>query len=112
MCQIQRAALLLAPDGPPVTTAQQHIATQIRCSATAKGIWPIAPRIPVLVELREFAQWYGQKKANEAVGVPTFLAERLSKTVEQAVYTGTLIRMFGSSRWLFVFDGLDEVPAD
>ena len=42
----------------------------------------------------------------------TYLVQCVTEGVEQTVYAGTLKRAFGTSRWLFVFDGLDEVPSD
>ena len=112
ICQVQRAALLLQPNGPPINPKQRAVAKQIEESTQEGTLWPLTPRIPLLLELREFAQWYGQRKEQEPRGVTTYVAERLSREIEQTVYPGTLVRMFGLSKWLFVFDGLDEVPGD
>jgi hypothetical protein len=112
ICQIQRAALALMPNGLPMTRQQKETAQQIRESTGNGTLWPLTPRIPVVLELREFAQWYGQRKDQEPTGIVTYLTDRLTQAVEQKVHPGTLLRMFGTLRWLFVFDGLDEVPGD
>lgn len=110
-CQIQRAALILDRKGPHVTSAQKALAREIQKSAAQSGLWPAVPRIPIAVELKDYAQWFGQHE-HSAHGVLTYLAERLTKRVEQTVQVGTLRRAFRSGSWLFVFDGLDEVPSD
>lgn len=112
ICQLQRAALLNCDGAPPLNPMQIDLINEIRDQFQGSGFWPLVPRIPVVVELREFAQWYGRREDTKAVGVATYLAETLSKKVEQPTHCGTLLRMFSSSKWLFVFDGLDEVPGD
>ncbi len=73
----------------------------------------MAPRIPLQVELKDYAQWYGKKrKGNGPKGVLTFVAEQLSIAIEQTVKVGTLKRVLKGRRWVAVFDGLDEVPED
>lgn len=112
LCQIQRAALILEPDAPTTTFQQRELAYEVKSVAQNSGFWPSAPRIPVSIELKEFAKWYGERADTEPRGVLTFLTDRLSQRVEQAVHAGTLKRAFAQGRWLFVFDGLDEVPGD
>jgi hypothetical protein len=41
-----------------------------------------------------------------------FLTEHLTRQIGEDVKAGTLRRAFALTRWLFVFDGLDEVPGD
>jgi hypothetical protein len=112
LAQIQRAALMLGADAPTATAQQRETAKEVRGVAQNSSFWPIAPRIPVYIELKDFAKWYGEKADVQAKGVLTFLAERLSQQVEQPTHTGTLKRAFSQARWLIVFDGLDEVPSD
>jgi hypothetical protein len=112
VCQVQRAALILEENGPPVGSTQRDIANDIRAAAEDSGFWPIAPRVPVFLELKEFARWFAQH-SSDARGVSSYLAARhLAAALGQTVHVGTLKRCFGAGRWLFIFDGLDEVPSD
>lgn len=111
-CQIQRAALILGPDGPDVSPAMRETAQEIQLAASAASLWPTVPRIPVSIELRDFAQWFGSQAEHEPHGILPYLAKVISKGLGQRVHAGTLKRAFGAGRWLFVFDGLDEVPGD
>ncbi len=111
-CQIQRAALISASDGPKVTVPQRATVKEIKEVALAGGLWPAAPRVPVSIELREYAQWFGSQDEHAARGVLSYVASVITKSLEQAVQSGTLKRAFGTGRWLFIFDGLDEVPSD
>lgn len=111
-CQIQRAALILAADAPLVTPATKTLAKEVRKVVQENDQWPNQPRIPVYVELKDFAQWIGRKDTNQARGVLTYVAEKLAAGVEQQVNAGTLKRALGCRSWFFLFDGLDEVPQD
>jgi hypothetical protein len=111
-CQIQRAALILQKDAPSVLPREKAIALEIKEEAEKTGFWPTVPRIPINIELKDFAQWYGQRKKSDARGVLTYLAEKISTNVEQPVLVGTLKRALGTRSWVVVFDGLDEVPQD
>ncbi len=112
IAQIQRAALILSSSTIAVTPAQRVIAQEIRDYATKQDLWPVAPRIPVTIELKDYAHWYGQRSNRQSSRAITYLAERLTKELGDSVLSGTVKRAFSHSRWLFVFDGLDEVPGD
>jgi hypothetical protein len=110
--QIQRAAIILQKNGPTVLPPQRAVAEDIRDTAIGKGLWPAAPRIPVIVDLKEFAFWLGQRAERRTNRMIAYLSEQLSSQLGESVQQGTLRRGFGTARWLFVFDGLDEVPGD
>lgn len=112
LCQIQRAALLSTNEKILVAPRISELARDIKNCAEDAGFWPLAPRIPIYMELRLFAQWYGEQPSGSSRGVLSYLADRLTKAIEQKVHVGTLKRAFANQRWLFVFDGLDEVPTD
>lgn len=112
LCQIQRAALINAKAIPRIPRLGQDLATEIRDAAEKTGFWPTIPRIPLAIELKEFAQWFGERDKSSPKGVLTYLAERITKGVEQPVLVGQLKRLLGLFSWLVVFDGLDEVPDD
>lgn len=115
-CQLQRAALILQPDGPFVTPSQRTEAGEVRDRATHDGFWPSVPRIPITIDLKEYAQWLGhlsiQPGREQPKGILTYLAVRLTAGVEQKVEAGLLKRCLKTRSWFVVFDGLDEVPQD
>lgn len=111
VCQIHRAAII-ANFTSPVSAKVEELSKEIKSRAEELGYFPLAARIPVHFELRNYAHWYGQKSASSSRGVLTYLAHRLTREVEQTVHVGTLKRAFAKGRWLFIFDGLDEVPGD
>jgi hypothetical protein len=113
MCQIQRAALISSSADRLLTSQRiSEVIGELKACAIGDDYWPAAARIPVQIELRLYAQWYGDQERDAPKGFLTFLSSRLTKSIEQKVLPGTLRRIFGSGRWLFVFDGLDEVPGD
>ena len=112
VCQLQRAALILEEEGPIVVPSVRTLAEEVRQVAESVGFWPSSPRVPLTIELREYAQWFGQRDPQSARGILTFLAEKISAGVEQEVLVGTIKRALEVGGWLAVFDGLDEVPND
>jgi hypothetical protein len=111
-CQLQRAALIIGDNTLAVNPTQRSLADDIRVTALAAGLWPEAPRIPISIELKQFAQWFGERAKEEPRGILTYLAQHLGAGVEEKVYPGTLKRALGMHSWLIIFDGLDEVPSD
>ncbi|NPC50551.1 hypothetical protein HPC50_26210 [Corallococcus exiguus] len=112
-CQIHRAALILSQESSfPSTSEARRLACEIEAVAKPKGTWPNAPRVPIHIELKDYAQWYGEQGADTFRGVLSYLKGRLSKALEQPVLVGTLKRMLTLKSWLVVFDGLDEVPGE
>jgi hypothetical protein len=109
--QLQRAALIAAwPD----TLHPKFLdrANEIHTVAAPLGHWPLSPRIPVSVELRDYAYWFGKRKDSEPRGVLTYLASRISSAIESPVSAKLLKRAISTQRWFIGFDGLDEVPND
>jgi len=111
-CQLQRAALIIGDNTLAVNPTQRSLAEDIRNTALAAGLWPEAPRIPISIELKQFAQWYGERSKEEPRGILTYLAQHLGAGVEEKVYPGTLKRALSMHSWLIIFDVLDEVPSD
>ncbi|TCQ07688.1 hypothetical protein C8J34_104149 [Rhizobium sp. PP-F2F-G36] len=112
VAQIHRAALILQATDFPILPAQAAVAEEIKSYSRRLGLWPETPRIPVTVELKDYAFWFGQRTSAPSQRMIAFLSERLTKDLGVPVLAGTLKRAFGTSRWLFIFDGLDEVPSD
>lgn len=112
-CQIQRAALILdTGSNYRAPNSTRLLAEQIQTVAKEKGLWPSTARIPIYIELKQYAQWYGERKKEDPKGILTYLSSLLTKEVEQPVLVGTLRRVLSLRSWLVVFDGLDEVPSD
>jgi hypothetical protein len=111
LAQIHRASLLLVHDAPAVNDEVLNVAAAVRSKAERDGFWPTSPRIPVQIELKEFAQWYAERK-EEHRGVLAYLAQKLTKKLGSEVLAKTLKRVLMYESWIFIFDGLDEVPND
>lgn len=110
-CQLQRAALIADWDGP-IHPKFLERAEEIKASADGQGHWPLSPRIPISIELREYAYWFGTRKNGDARGILTYLASKIGASVDAAVSPKTLKRAISAGRWFIGFDGLDEVPND
>lgn len=110
--QIQRAALLLEPDAPTALPSNLEVARELLAAADELGFKPTAPRIPISIELKDFATWYGTRMQNESKGILSYLCSRISQRLDQTVDGGTLKRALSIKSWFLNFDGLDEVPND
>lgn len=111
--QLQRSRFLLEDDAPPVRDDRRDLATDIRRAALDAKLWPAAARIPVLVELKEYAEWFGERRPKkESRRIITYLAEQWHVETAKAVTDEVVERLLSTRQWFFVFDGLDEVPGD
>jgi hypothetical protein len=110
-CQIQRASLILQDD-MPTSPELMDLAQKVKEKAQPLGFWPSAPRIPITVELKDYAQWLSTRRDQAPVGILTYLAERIHQAVEVPVSVVSLRRALGARSWFVAFDGLDEVPHD
>jgi len=72
LSQIQRAALILESDELPVLPIIKQLARDVKEAPATSSFWPIVPRIPIFVELKDYAQWFGSRKANEPHGILTY----------------------------------------
>jgi hypothetical protein len=111
-CQVQRAALILQPNGVVVHPDVRSLACRIQQKAEALGCWPTAPRVPLWVELKSYAVWFSDQGSLKPRGVASFMCALLHRDAETQVDVKTLRRTLGERSWVVVFDGLDEVPSD
>lgn len=111
-CQLLRASIILEDPSINVTPQQADLANEINSTMELSGHQISSPRVPIIIELREYAQWYGMQEETRARGVLTYLVTIISKNIEEKVLIGTLKRLLGLRSWFVVFDGLDEVPSD
>lgn len=111
-CQIHRAFLILSNDGPNVVDATRDLARQVRTSAKRDGFWPTEARIPIQIELKEFAHWYSQRKSSQSRDVLNYISATISQKIGIEASAKTIKNILGKQSWIVVFDGLDEVPND
>lgn len=103
--QIHRAAI--AHSVQPVSS-NSHLISSLKTRAEALNLWPSQPRLPVIVELKAYAKW---RSSTDGQGIISYLSDSLRKTSSQQSLTAIHLRLWlPRARWLFVFDGLDEVP--
>lgn len=112
LSQIQRAALILNGGNIRVIDKTAQRAQEIAAAAKDAGFWPEQPRIPIAIELKEFAHWFGERVDSDAINVLAFVAQKIQKKLGQSVSPSTLSRALSHQSWLIIFDGLDEVPND
>jgi hypothetical protein len=70
------------------------------------------PRIPLTVELKEYAKWYGARKKYQPKLIVNYICQKLTTGIGQDVMVGSILRILSTGKWIFIFDGLDEVPGD
>jgi hypothetical protein len=112
LCQIHRANLILASNGPSVVESIRIFAETLKNSANSAGFWPTTARIPIQIELKEFAHWHSQQTEGSPRNVLSYLASLVAKKISSEVAPRTLKLAMSKQSWLIVFDGLDEVPND
>jgi hypothetical protein len=110
LCQIQRSALILE-NSMVVTPACRELAIAIKNRAIQLGAYSYSPRVPIWIDLKQYAQWIGTR-ADLPRGVLSYMTVVLSASIEQPVLPGLLKAALGRGTWLACFDGLDEVPPD
>ncbi|WP_312515376.1 hypothetical protein [Massilia sp.] len=112
LSQIHRAALILAADGPNVTPHIYSTAIAVREAAERDGYWPNSARIPIQLELKEYAHWHSQRESKQSAGVLSYICEIAGKKLGIKISEKTLKNSLSKQAWLIIFDGLDEVPTD
>lgn len=110
--QIQRAAFILSENGPTVANQFRENAEELKQRASQYDFWPQAPRIPLFVELKDYATWYTGKNEYESRNIIEYVCQKIrnktSKKVNEEIFCEALL----SGSWFVNFDGLDEVPND
>lgn len=109
--QVHRAALI-EHGNLSVPPKYKSVVEEVKRLAISRKHFPLVPRIPVLIELKDFAQWYGRRSPDDSKGVITYLCSRIQIGIEIKVLPITLRRALSIGSWFFIFDGLDEVPND
>ena len=73
---------------------------------------PLCCRFPIKIVLKEYAEWVSKKsKQEESLSVVSYLSQIISKSSDSDFNTTDLRNILSKLSFLFVFDGLDEVPS-
>jgi hypothetical protein len=111
VAQVQRAWFVVKGEVSNLNDAQKTLALEIEQTARALDIWPSVARIPITLELKDYAQWLSSREGKTR-GILTYISDRLHRAVQQPVSVGSIRDLLKQRRWMVVFDGLDEVPHD
>lgn len=69
-------------------------------------------RIPIHITVKEYAAWLQkQVEQQEAYDVLLYIKEQIRRKTSEEVFLDSLRELFAELSWIFVFDGLDEVPS-
>jgi len=110
--QIQRAAYLLEGNKSEIPPQCLDFAKELKEKASEFGFWPNLPRIPIFIELKDYANWYGTKGTYEPKNIVAYLCEKIRQKTAMHITAEMLHSAFQLSCWFANFDGLDEVPND
>ena len=108
LCQLYRAAIL--KDRPPsrLDDVVPPIIKQLNVQQEAAGGLPLARRFPLRIELRNFSHALG---VNPNLTLLEYIREDVSRLGASTLLVSDLKTWLACYPWLFVLDGLDEVPA-
>lgn len=110
--QIQRAAFILSKNGPLVPPQITEIANELKIEAEKNGFWPVIPRIPIFIELKDYANWYIDRADNLPKNILEFICGKINNKTSFDVNAKVFRDALVLSSWFVNFDGLDEVPND
>lgn len=111
MAQLNRAALIYHNPGIfSINEAIEKLVHKFKATCEENDWWINFGRIPIYIELREYAHWRSGRTDDESITIVSYIAYILSKKTSQTVNVGTLKRALSAGRWVAIFDGLDEVP--
>lgn len=110
--QIQRAAYILSAAQPTTTPIVRDIARDLKTFAEKDGFWPSIPRIPIFIELKDYANWYISKDKFSPRNIIEYICHKVNMRISFVIDSFDLNTVFSQSTWFINFDGLDEVPND
>lgn len=106
ICQIYRAALLRRfKQGEPET---QHYCAG---DAASDCSIPRCERFPVLINLKRYAAWINKQEAENSRSVISYILFLINGKANASLSIHDFRRLLSGYSWVFLFDGLDEVPA-
>lgn len=110
--QIQRAAYILSEVKPTVTPNIRDMANELKKYAELDGFWPLIPRIPIFIELKEYANWYNSRNEFAPRNLIEYICDKVNVKISFVIDSLDLREALSQSSWFINFDGLDEVPND
>lgn len=110
--QIQKAAFILSENGPKVWPQIEELAKDLKISAEAAGYWPTVPRIPIFVELKDYAKWFINQNEHLPRNIIQYVHSKIQSRTSFDSTPGMLREALTMYSWFVNFDGLDEVPND
>lgn len=110
--QIQRAAYILSEVKPTVTPNIRDMANELKRYAEHDGFWPLIPRVPIFIELKEYANWYNNRDAFAPRNLIEYICDKVNLKISFVINSLDLRAALSQSSWFINFDGLDEVPND
>ncbi|MBK0019166.1 NACHT domain-containing NTPase [Kosakonia sp. S42] len=110
--QIQRAAYILSEVKPTVTPNIRDMANELKKHAVLDGFWPLIPRIPIFIELKEYANWYNNRDEFSPRNLIEYICDKVNLKISFVIDSHDLRAALSQSSWFINFDGLDEVPND
>ncbi len=117
MVVLRRRQILVGDPGSGKTTFVHFIANALaRRDAQHLTYWPAAMRehLPILLSLRDFAVWWEEEKETHKPGISLIWAYILRDLQERNLgfMDRILLDHLEKGNFLFLIDGLDEVPED
>jgi len=112
LCQLFRAAILRQKQQRTLSTEVKSCLKEIDDQCTLEDIClPGVRRLPVRITLSELAKALAPGNPNSPRTVLSFIKERIRMRTDELLSTNDLRRLLKAFPWLFILDGLDEVPA-
>lgn len=106
ICQIYRAALLkrFKPKGPEILSffAGEEISNLYI---------PQCERFPVLINLKRYAAWINKQDTESSRSVISYILCLINGKSNASLSSHDFRRLLSGYSWIFMFDGLDEVPS-
>ena len=110
--QIQRAAFILSENAPTITPQVRDIAVELKEQALKDGYWPNQPRIPIFIELKDYANWFITKDKFAPKNVIEYICDKINCKISFSIDSNDLRKILSQNTCFINFDGLDEVPND
>jgi hypothetical protein len=89
LCQIHRASLIQTGNDLLVNDTVKEATNAIYEAAQSDNFWPTSPRIPIQIELKEFAHWYSQRQSSQSKNILAYLSEMVEKKIASEVLVKT-----------------------
>ena len=105
ICQLYRAALLKRFK-PEELDTQQYSSKD----SAIDLCMPRCERFPVLINLKRYAAWISKQEEESAHSVIAYILSIINGRTVSSISIHDFRRLLSGYSWVFLFDGLDEVP--